>query len=162
MKCNLCKKNPASIFVQAQEGLGMDNVQLCLPCALKKGLNIKAEDVDGFIKNFLANLFGRSKIKHFDPRVLELVDRHCTQCSTSIHTIMEEKMIGCEFCITEFEPYINHVLFQQNNSTEYKGKLPKNLQEKKTHKQKVVTVQKAPANQFNKIILNEQSCCETN
>jgi len=129
MKCSICKRNDAIIHVHEYSEKGVRKINLCLKCAIKKGLNTSIEELDGIFSNFIKNLFkenkSRNKLKSSD--INYKVNLTCPECKTTINEFSDDLMLGCSVCYTVFEQIIDLIIYKRNNSLNYKGKLPKIL-----------------------------------
>ena len=46
MKCSVCKNNNAVIHIREYTDIGVRKINLCLECALKRGLNAAVDNID--------------------------------------------------------------------------------------------------------------------
>jgi protein arginine kinase activator len=125
MKCNICKKNEAVIHIEEFSQKGVRNLSLCLECAAEKGFNVRIEDIDNLLLNFLENIFGDSTNK-FSKQIDENALK-CPSCGKSIYEITETQKVGCPSCYSEFKKIIDLLIYKINNSMTYKGRLPQDL-----------------------------------
>ena len=65
MRCNICKNDNAIIHIREYTDIGVRKINLCLECALKRGLNTEVNNIDlllaDIIKKVLNIPSGRSK-----------------------------------------------------------------------------------------------------
>ena len=125
MKCNICNKNEAIIHIEEYSQKGVRNLSLCLECAAEKGFNVRIEDIDNLLLNFLENIFGDSNNK-FSKQIDENALK-CPTCGKTIYEITESQKVGCPVCYNVFKKIIDLLIYKLNNSMTYKGKLPQDL-----------------------------------
>lgn len=142
MTCEVCNRREAVIHVQEQSPGGVRTVRLCLECAAVKGLNIRNEDVQSLFTNFIANLFDNDPSKPVNPPSLKLLNLKCPTCGMELSKIIEDKKAGCQFCFHEFPQFINTVIYAYNNSVEYKGSLPPEIEHYRKYKMTILKLKK--------------------
>ena len=62
MQCSICKRNEAIIHIHEYSTNGVKNINLCLECALKKGLNNTQQSVDKLFVNLIENLYNNTDL----------------------------------------------------------------------------------------------------
>lgn len=127
MKCSLCKINDAIIHIHEYSGRGIIKINLCIECALQKGLSDDVKSIDGIFVNLIKNIFKIIDPRRRSKRSANQISLVCPTCNTEITDITEELEVGCLTCYSVFEKIIDLVIFRQNNSLTYRGKLPKDL-----------------------------------
>jgi len=137
MKCNICKNDNAIIHIREYTDIGIRKINLCLECALKRGLNTAGNNIDlllaDIIKKVLNIPSGRSKKgKNSLKRNISLI---CPSCGLSLHNFSKELKVGCPLCYSVFEKIIDLIIYNYNNSLIYLGKLPDDI--------KKVTIQRS-------------------
>lgn len=142
MLCEACKKNEAIIHIEEKSQVGVRTVSLCLECAAMKGFNIRSQDIQPLINGFVSNLFGSNpqSIPVFNS--LQMLDSQCGFCGTSINEIYETSKAGCQECFSEFRSLIESIIESFNESVEYKGKLPENMDKEKKYLTAVLKLKK--------------------
>lgn len=136
MRCSICKKNEAIIRIHEYTNKGVNKINLCLECALEKGLNTPDSTIDNFIANMINNIFtlprsGGKKKRRMKRRSMHVV---CPECKTTINDFTDEMRAGCPTCYSVYDQVINLMIFKQNNSVMYLGKLPEELVRMKKNK----------------------------
>jgi protein arginine kinase activator len=130
MKCDICKKRPAVFHMQEQSAMGVRKISLCVECALTKGLNVRAEDVDKLFSSFISNIFAEEQpmtpnmASKAAARILNL---KCPVCEKTLDDITKTNEVGCPECFSYFGSFIDAILGNMNNSLEYKGDFPAQL-----------------------------------
>ncbi len=138
MICEVCKKKEALIHLQEHSLNGVRTVRLCLECAAVKGLNIRSQDVESLFTNFVSNLFnGENNNKSINIPSLKLLNLHCPTCGTPLNSIIEDNLAGCQYCFSEFGKVIDSIIFSNNNSIEYKGSLPEDIDRDRNYKKTI-------------------------
>lgn len=122
MICDLCKKNEAQIFLEAIGTNGKRKVNLCLQCAVQRGLQapIKAPDA----KN-LESIF-----TEIDEREMALDpdnSRLCPVCGCSLGSIKKNRVAGCPECYEIFKSDITSEMSKAGIFAKYTGSMPKRL-----------------------------------
>jgi protein arginine kinase activator len=145
MKCNFCKKNEAVIHIEEYSDKGVRNLSLCLECAAQKGFNVRIEDIDNLLLNFLENIFGLPNSNN--SKQIGENSMKCPSCGKTIFEITESQKVGCPNCYTEFKKILDLMIFKNNNSFTYKGRLPETLDVIRGNKEKIEEL-KIKLNQF--------------
>lgn len=134
MICSICKKREAVLHIQENSPGGVKTVSLCLECAAVKGFNIRNEDVGALFMKFVTNIFGTPADKTIDLSSLKLLGLKCPYCGKSLESAIEEHKVGCSYCFNEFSKIIDIMLFKYNNSLDYKGALPVEIDIRRKYK----------------------------
>jgi protein arginine kinase activator len=129
MKCTFCHSNNTIIHIHEYSLQGIKKINLCFECALMKGLNIKADEIDKLFKNLIKNIFKLSESNkntglNKKNTSFSLI---CPSCKSTINNINEEMTVGCPICYVVFEKFIDLLIYKTNNSLNYIGKLPLEL-----------------------------------
>lgn len=132
MKCNICRKNEAIIRIHEYSEKGNKKIDLCLECALEKGLGQSVGNIDNFIANMIHNIFHHKKGKRRKMKKGHIMQQSnmtivCPECKTSINTVTEDAKVGCPSCYVIFGQIADLLIYRQNNSLTYRGKLPEDL-----------------------------------
>lgn len=137
MRCNICKKDNAIIHIREYTDIGVRRINLCLECALKRGLNTAVDNIDlllaDIIKKVLNIPSNRNKVGKKSSR--QNITIVCPSCGMSLHNFSKELKVGCPICYTVFEKIIDLIIYNYNNSLSYLGKLPDDI--------KKVTIQRS-------------------
>jgi protein arginine kinase activator len=126
MKCSICKSENAIIHIREYTESGLRKINLCLECAIKKGLSAPAENIDALLAKIITNVFNiTTNYKNkASKKSFKLV---CPSCGKTINDFSMNLEVGCPICYDVFEDIIDLLIFNQNNSLTYLGKLPDNL-----------------------------------
>jgi len=127
MKCSICKADNAIIHIREYSETGLRKINLCLECAIKKGLSAPSENLDNLLAKIISNVFNiNASYKNLrgSRRSLKLV---CPSCGKTVNDFSSNLEVGCPVCYDVFEDIIDLLIFNQNNSLNYLGKLPETL-----------------------------------
>ena len=129
MKCSVCKKDNAVIHIREYTDIGVRKINLCLECALKRGLNAAVDNIDLLLADIIKKVLnipsnsskiGKKSIKSSTSIV-------CPSCGLTLHNFSKELKVGCPVCYTVFEKIIDLVIYNNNNSLSYLGELPEDI-----------------------------------
>ncbi|MCG8573102.1 MAG: UvrB/UvrC motif-containing protein [Spirochaetes bacterium] len=124
MLCNFCQSKEAILHIQAQIEEKEQIIHLCLECAILKGFNLEASELQGFFSKVIENILNH--ISEPD-EIIEVNSYKCSYCKTTIEQISKNNQVGCALCFEEFGEFIDILLFQIHHSLDYKGSLPNSL-----------------------------------
>lgn len=122
MICDLCKKNPASLFLEAVGKDGKRKINLCLQCAAARGIAAPVPSPDA--KN-LASIF--TEIDERDNKNDEDSLRLCPVCGRSLLEIRKNGTTGCPECYEIFKSEITEEMKKHDIFGRYTGTMPKRL-----------------------------------
>ncbi|MDR0351546.1 MAG: UvrB/UvrC motif-containing protein [Puniceicoccales bacterium] len=122
-KCHFCGK-PAAVHVTQIVNDGMQDVYLCGHCAQKH--NVFDPDVShlSILKDISGSLISKMQALSFSPLL------NCTKCGFSLSNYKETGLVGCPECYSEMYSFMIKSIENLQKSTEYLGKIPKNLKHK--------------------------------
>ncbi len=130
MKCNICKNDNAIIHIREYTDLGVRRINLCLECALKRGLNTAVNNIDLILADIIKkvlNLPVNNKKGHKVLKGEDTVSMICPSCGTTLYNFSKDLQVGCPICYSIFEKIIDLVIYNNNNSLNYLGKLPEDI-----------------------------------
>jgi len=135
MKCSVCKNNDPLIHIEEYSDHGVRKLNLCLECAAAKGFNVSIEQIDKLLLGFLENIF-------LDNNGLIANQKNenslkCPACGITIYEINESQKVGCPICYSTFKKVLDLIIYKNNNSLTYKGRLPDNLDKMRNQKTKL-------------------------
>lgn len=130
MKCTICKNDNAIIHIREYTDLGVRRINLCLECALKRGLSTSVNNIDLILADIIKKVLnipvnnkkGNKALKRGDTASLI-----CPSCGTTLFNFSKELQVGCPVCYSVFEKVIDLVIYNNNNSLNYMGKLPEDI-----------------------------------
>lgn len=134
MKCDICKKNEASIHIQEVINNNIKTLHICEECSKAYGfkngiLNIGYNLMDFFEKfdPFKINEDSKEPIKKDKIKKIAIEDESiikCLECGTSYDEFLEKGKFGCSFCYTAFKDQIKPVIRRIHGKITHKGKVP--------------------------------------
>lgn len=143
MKCSICKNDNAIIHIREYSNQGVKKINLCLECALKRGLNAAVENIDTLIGNLVGTIFNNQNLSsRLSIKKGSEVNLVCPSCGKTIQNISNDLELGCPTCYNVFDQIVDLVIFNTNNSLNYLGKLPEDLKEVKIQKTKLKKLKK--------------------
>ncbi len=115
MNCDVCKKNPATVFLtQIVEGK-MQKVNLCEPCSKEKGVS----DPTGFaLADLLLGLGAAQEIEKGGN------GQKCEVCGFSQADFKKTGRLGCSHCYETFSEGLESLLKAMHKGTSHAGKTP--------------------------------------
>lgn len=145
MKCDICKKRDAIFHMQEQSAYGVRKISLCIECAITKGLNIRAEDVDKLFSSFISNIFADGQMNTTNiasQAAARILNLRCPECGKTVEDITKTNEAGCIKCFSYFRSLIDAILVNMNNSLEFRGELPEDLREEHDYKVEIFNLKK--------------------
>lgn len=129
MKCSVCKNNNAVIHIREYTDIGVRKINLCLECALKRGLNAAVDNIDLLLADIIKKVLNISSNNNKSGKrsAKSSVSLICPSCGTTLHDFSKELKVGCPVCYTVFEKIIDLVIYNNNNSLSYLGGLPEDI-----------------------------------
>ncbi len=122
MLCDLCKKNQATIFLEAVGKNGKKKINLCFSCAVSRGIATPIPQPEA--KN-LASVF--AEIEERELKNDEDALRLCPICGRNLKDIKSTGIVGCPECYETFKTEITEELKKRNIFAKYTGSMPKRL-----------------------------------
>ena len=129
MKCDLCKKNEAVLFIEQKEGDEITHQKLCKECMTK----MTQEIIPALLP--LAPLLGG-----LIPGLTLSIDKRtfkCSHCNRSLEEIEKTHTVGCDNCYKAFKDFIDPLIFTSGYILPYKGSYPKPLQRFSDHRKRL-------------------------
>lgn len=104
MVCNLCKKNPAVIYLEQPGSPKPRRLCLCESCAISRGIITKPQIPDQKKINDLMDELDRAeKANQADQKIL------CPICSQSLYDLKSTHTVGCQYCYETFKNDIEEI-----------------------------------------------------
>jgi protein arginine kinase activator len=95
MKCDICKKRDAVIFLQQVSADSRREIHLCFECARERGLYADGEKLELSFPALLSELLPRQK-------QIRTEEKTCPVCSRTLSQISRDLAVGCPECYTYF------------------------------------------------------------
>jgi len=135
MKCDVCRVNPAVIFVQQVSRGSSIELHLCETCALDRGFSTTENKIDislgglfsGVIQGSIEGTVGQSSDNSGK-------NIKCPLCGLSLADIKKHHRAGCADCYQQFRAEIVSMLRREGVEISYAGELPSKLEAFKTSK----------------------------
>ena len=130
MKCDLCKKNEAVLYIKDVEGHKEFHQKLCMDCVMKMSDNVLPALLP------LASILGVLNI----PGLSLTLDKRtfkCPHCKRTLEEIEKTHIVGCETCYKTFKDFIDPIIFTSGYALPYKGSYPKSLQKYSEHRKRL-------------------------
>lgn len=118
MKCDICKKNEAIIFVRNISGQLDLELHLCHACAKTRNVEIPGKNQEVSLSALL-----NAEIQHalnYSPAV-----KTCSSCGQSALTLSQTKKAGCSRCYISLKKEIISLLKNENIYPSYLGSIAK-------------------------------------
>lgn len=123
MKCDLCGKRTAVIFVQEQTAPSLrTELHLCAECAKERGVRSDGE-FRLSISDLFSSLTGGERI---DSRERPPMDR-CPVCACSLNELKQRGMASCPDCYASFAQELLRSVYSDSRSRRHVGRLPELL-----------------------------------
>lgn len=118
MVCDVCKSNPATVFLtQIVEGK-MQKVNLCETCSNEKGVS----DPTGFaLADLLLGIGAAEELEKGGPA------QRCPACGFSQTDFKKTGRLGCSVCYDTFAEGLSSLLKAMHKGTTHVGKIPARL-----------------------------------
>lgn len=135
MMCDICKKNPATVFLtQMAEGKAK-KFDLCEACSKDKGV----DDPAGFaLADLLLGLGDSQEVE----KAASGEDASCPSCGFTHADFKKAGRFGCSECYKVFADGLESLLKTMHRGTRHKGKVPRRLQDAHQLSEKLVSMQK--------------------
>lgn len=118
MNCDVCKTNPATVFLTQIVDGKMQKVNLCESCSKEKGVT----DPTSFALTDL--LFGLGAAQEIEKGVSS---EKCDVCGFSQADFKKTGRLGCAHCYETFEEGLASLLKAMHKGTSHVGKVPARL-----------------------------------
>jgi protein arginine kinase activator len=119
MKCDICGKREAVLFVHQVMGNVSTEIHLCQNCARKRGI----EQAGSGAELSLSSLFGEL----LKPQADEDGKKTCPRCGLTVSDLKKHGMLGCPDCYSVFHSELIKYVRLRFPNAEYGGKLPVRL-----------------------------------
>ena len=130
MKCDICGKHEAVLFIESVEGHKISKQKLCMNCAMKMADNVMTELLP------IASILGGLNIPGLS-LTLNKKSFKCPHCNKSLEEIEKTHIVGCETCYKTFKDFIDPIIFTSGYALPYKGSYPKPLQHYSDHRKRL-------------------------
>ncbi len=134
MKCDICHKNEASVYIEDVYKQKVVKRHICMHCAMGLlAMKVHNSPLGDFLDIFKAGL-GKNEDSSVDVNKKEFV---CPQCGTSYEEVEKTRKVGCGMCYVTFRDFLDPLLFPNGYKHPYRGHFPKDLQKTVNHRKKL-------------------------
>lgn len=119
MKCEICGRRSAVVFVQQISGAGKTEIRLCAECARENGLSRTDGDIAKSVAALLASLPETKK-----PTVVPQRERVCGFCGSSLEDLKKRGAAGCPACYDSFAAELFKKTPAEGSPRHHTGRLP--------------------------------------
>jgi len=117
--CESCGKRTAKIQFTEVVGNNMVTMNLCLECAEKKGIEVKAALNSG-LGDLVAEVWDATALTEAD----KVGSVNCAACGFAYSDFKSVGRFGCPECYRSFEPQLVVLLRKIHGDTRHQGKVP--------------------------------------
>ncbi|HPO50439.1 MAG TPA: UvrB/UvrC motif-containing protein [Spirochaetota bacterium] len=122
MKCDICNKRESTIHIkEIVNGESVGEINICLRCAAKRGFDLFEGNIETLIDEVVPEF-------NFDSKPISdakyKIDYNCPYCGNDFTDFIETLDAKCNKCYEVFDDIIENIIYEKNNSVEYKGKSP--------------------------------------
>lgn len=122
MLCDFCHENEAAIYLEQVSSDGQKRkVNLCMECAMKRGISNDPRSIESSIGNLFKELAIISK------RIQADNSRVCPVCGMAVMDFKKSGRVGCPECYAIFKGDIKKHLERRGISGNYTGSMPERL-----------------------------------
>jgi protein arginine kinase activator len=125
MKCDICKKRDAVIFLQQVTADSRREIHLCIDCARERGLYTDGEKLVMSFPAMFAEILPRQK-------QIRDAEKICPVCGRTLSQITRDLAFGCPECYTYFSDEIKGLQKKQGIKGPWTGVLPRRLGKQKS------------------------------
>ena len=115
MKCDLCKKNEAVLFVRQVSRLNTVELHLCAECAKQRGFSNDERTGDVTLSGLFSGLINGTNTKA------------CQTCGRTLQEVTKYKKCGCPECYNTFKDEIISLMKKEGIYGEYTGSMPNKI-----------------------------------
>lgn len=136
MKCDICKKEEATIHIQEVINNNIKSIHLCENCAKEYGIKSSLMELGFTLIDFLnsaeSNKYKSSKFKSgsYNSKYFDSNEPVCSNCGLTLSLFMETGKFGCGNCYNEFKEFIKPLLRQIHGAAIHKGRIPEKYKER--------------------------------
>jgi protein arginine kinase activator len=117
MKCDVCRKLPAVIFVQQVSRGSSIELHLCESCARERGYSTTENRIDVSLGGLFSGILDT-------PLEESAITQACPQCGLTFPEIKKHRRTGCAHCYQYFRAEIVSLMRRDGLEISYRGSLP--------------------------------------
>jgi protein arginine kinase activator len=126
MKCEICRKREALIFIQQVMGKEKVEMHLCEECAKERGISAGGDKLELSLGGLLGDLLGARQVSHQKPAV-------CPGCQRTVEEFTKTERMGCSECVKAFDTELRAIKEKVGEPAQHVGKFPRRLKAYKTY-----------------------------
>jgi protein arginine kinase activator len=128
MKCDVCQKREALIYIQQVMGKDQVELHLCERCAKEKGITAGGDKIEVTLGGLLSDLL------HAKPgQAREQKTVVCPTCQRTVEEFAKTRKLGCSECAKSFDTELREIVDKLGESAQHVGKFPRRLRAYKTY-----------------------------
>lgn len=121
MLCDFCHSREAVFFIEQVHNSEKHKLNLCMDCAVKRGLSSDPRSIEKSIGGIFAEFTAASK------KISEEEKKLCPVCGTSLASIKKSRHVGCPECYSIFKDEITDLVKSAGGNIAYTGSMPRRL-----------------------------------
>ncbi len=121
MMCDFCHEKEAVFFIEQSSATGKRELNICMDCALERGVTADPQSLEKSIGGLFAEL------ARVTQKMLEKDKKVCPVCGTSLRLIKRTHRLGCPECYAVFAGEIKELLKKEGVAAAYSGSMPRRL-----------------------------------
>jgi len=126
MKCDICRKRDALVYIQQVMGKDKVELHLCERCAKDRGITAGAEKLELSLGSLLSDLIS-AKQTAAEKAVV------CPSCQRTVEEFIKTQRIGCSECVKTFDKELREIISKAGEPGQHVGKFPRRLKAYKTY-----------------------------
>lgn len=126
MKCDICKKENATIHLTEIVNNKITEIHVCDKCAQEKGIETEKIKSSLNMTDLLTSLIPE-KSSEFKKEADSKISLQCSFCNLTYIEFRRKGKFGCAKCYDTFKEYIAPVIKKLHGSSQHLGKVPVNL-----------------------------------
>jgi protein arginine kinase activator len=138
MKCQVCRKNEATIHLTEIDEGQRSETHLCEECAAQEGIMVKSQIS---INELLSGLLGVQPAE-YQPFDEKIKDMQCPHCGITLDQFRRDAVLGCPYDYQVFEKALLPLLEKvHDGNTAHCGKIPSKIPQDTKKNMELVTLQ---------------------
>jgi protein arginine kinase activator len=126
MKCDICRKRDALIFIQQVMGKEKLELHLCERCARERGITAGTEKIEVSLGSLLSDLLTPKQARELKAVV-------CPGCQRTVEEFVKTQKLGCSECVKAFDAELRESVGKMDEPAQHVGKFPRRLKAYKTY-----------------------------
>jgi len=127
MKCEICRKREALIYIQQVMGKDKVEMHLCERCAKERGITAGGDKLEVSLGSLLTDLLGSKQPAAHQKAVA------CPGCQRTVEEFIKTHRMGCSECVKAFDAELRELKEKVGEPAQHVGKFPRRLKTYKTY-----------------------------